>query len=100
MKKTKVIGVDIYATIEFQQYFEVPEDFELDNSESKKAYQKLIDQTGDQNKDVLKSIYDVDLRDWTLNSFDSFGEFIEYKTSNGRESERLVSIKYNKSNSD
>jgi hypothetical protein len=93
MSDSKIIGIDIHMSIIFQQYFEVPLDFEINKSKPSKAYKKLIQKFEGQNACVINNIHEVSINDFSNNSFLGFGEFIEYTGNENCRSEK--SIKFN-----
>ena len=93
MNDSKIIGIDIHMSIIFQQYFEVPLDFEIKTTKRSKAYKKLIQKFEGQNASVINNIHEVSIEDFSNNTFLGFGEFIEYTTNENRQLEK--SIKFN-----
>jgi hypothetical protein len=51
--KTKTIKVDIYLSVGTEQYFVVPEDYQINGSTPQEAYQNLIDDFEDQNSNAI-----------------------------------------------
>ncbi len=49
VRKTKTVRVDIFLAVSTEQYFEVPLDYEIKGSTAKEAYQKIMDDYGDDN---------------------------------------------------
>ena len=90
MSDSKIIGIDIHMSIIFQQYFEVPQDFEINKSKPSKAYKKLIQKFEGQNASVINNIHEVNIEDFSNNTFLGFGEFIEYTTNENRQLEKSI----------
>ena len=90
MKDSKIIGIDIHMSIVFQQYFEVPQDFEIKTTKRSKAYKKLIQKFEGQNASVINNVHEVNIEDFSNNTFLGFGEFIEYTTNENRQLEKSI----------
>jgi hypothetical protein len=90
MNDSKIIGIDIHMSIIFQQYFEVPLDFEIKTTKRSKAYKKLIQKFEGQNASVINNIHEVSIEDFSNNTFLGFGEFIEYTTNENRQLEKYI----------
>lgn len=72
---TKSISIDIYLSVWTQQHFEVPLDYEIKEATPQEAYQKLIEDFGDQNVNAIEDTEDLDLYDFsTCVDFYSLGD--------------------------
>jgi hypothetical protein len=78
-KKTKTIYTDICVSVWVTQQFEVPVDYEINETTPKEAYERLISEFGDQNVDAIQEPCELDLMDVQAIDFSSIGdEFISY----------------------
>jgi hypothetical protein len=78
-KKTKTIYTDICVSVWVTQQFEVPVDYEINETTPKEAYERLISEFGDQNVDAVQEPFELDLMDVQAIDFSSIGwEFITY----------------------
>ena len=71
--KTKTIKVDIYLSVWTEQYFVVPEDYQINGLTPKEAYQNLIDDFEEQNCNAIYSPEDVELNEYGCD-FNSLGD--------------------------
>ena len=73
-KKTKTIYTDICVSVWVTQQFEVPVDYEINETTPKEAYERLISEFGDQNVDAVQEPCELDLMDVVSIDFNFIGE--------------------------
>lgn len=76
-KKTKTIYTDICVTVWVTQQFEVPLEYEINETTPNEAYERLISEFVDQNVDAIQEPCELDLMDVQAIDFNQIGfEFI------------------------
>ncbi len=76
-EKTKSIVTDIVLTIWTRQLFEVPLDYVIKEATPKEAYEKLINEFGNQNVNAIKEPSEIETSDYCGIELDFIGdEFI------------------------
>ena len=84
--KCKTIKIEIYLSINTEQYFEVPMDYEIKGSTPQKAYQNLIEDFEGQNPNAMFLPGCVELGEYGCD-FNSLGdEFTVYDNITNEES--------------
>ncbi len=79
VSSTKTIYTDICVSVWVTQQFEVPVDYEINETTPKEAYERLISEFGDQNVDAVQEPCELDLMDVQAIDFSCIGdEFISY----------------------
>ncbi len=91
----KTIYTDICVTVWVTQQFEVPLEYEINETTPKEAYERLISEFGDQNVDAVQEPFELDLMDVQAIDFSCIGdEFTSYNTmTKEREIKRFKSQK-------
>jgi hypothetical protein len=75
--ETKTIYTDICVSVWVTQQFEVPVEYQINETTPKEAYERLISEFGDQNVDAVQEPYELDLMDVQAIDFNLIGfEFI------------------------
>jgi hypothetical protein len=72
--KTKTISIIVCVSVEVQQLFDVPVEYEIKGSTPKEAYECLIAEFGDQNVDAVEDPYELDLMDVMSINFSYIGD--------------------------